>query len=233
MGRCATLPSAVPALPDAGNVVRLDFGHTRSADPHLGNRTFWKFSGSGPSISNMNDLAGFAEGFWSSYLKGLAPADVSLVEIVATDLTSPTASRGQWSGSVAGTRSGGSLTINDCTLLNFEILRRYRGGKPRIYAPWGTATDLANDSTFNSTFITAVETGWADFRGGFIGQGFGSCAITEQVNVSYYEGFASVENPVTKRYRNIPTPRTTPQIDQVAAFTCNPFVGSQRRRIRA
>lgn len=223
----------MPALPDAGNVVRLDFKHSEGVDLALGNRTFWKFSGSGPSISNMNDLAGFAEGFWSSYLKPLAPNEVNLIEIVATDLTSPMASRGQWNGSVAGTRGSGSLPINDVVLLNFEVLRRYRGGKPRIYAPWGTSADLATDATWNTTMIGDVNAGWTSFRGGFIGQGFGSCAITEQVNVSYYEGFDSVQNPVTKRWRNIPTPRTTPQIDVIPAFSCNPFVGSQRRRIRA
>lgn len=223
----------MPALPDAGNVVRLDFHHTEGADPALSNRTFWKFSGSGPSISNMNDLAGFAEGFWSSYLKPLAPDSITLVGITTTDLTAPTASRGQWTGAVAGTRGSAILTINDVALLNFEVLRRYRGGKPRMYAPWGVEGDLLTDATWTSAFVTAVETGWTDFRGGFIGQGFGSCAITEQVNVSYYEGFASVQNPVTMRWRNIPTLRSTPQIDVIPAFSCNPFVGSQRRRIRA
>lgn len=221
------------ALPNAGNVVRLDFQHTESGDPLIDNRTFWSFSGASPSVSNMNDLAGFAEGFWVSDLKGLATSQTVLTGIVATDLTTNTASRGSWSGSEAGNRSGGPLPNEVVTLLNFEVLRRYRGGKPRMYAPWGTVGDLLNEREWDSTYIGDVNTAWASFAGSMIGQGFGSCAITAQVNVSYYEG---VNTPITLpsgRVKQSSKVRSATQVDIVSGHSCNQYLGSQRRRTRA
>lgn len=223
----------MPTPPSVSKVVRIDMAHSWDGDPHLANRSFWTYTGSDPTVPNMNDLAGFFEGFWASYLAPLASSTIHLIEIVATDLTSPTASRGIWTGSTAGSRSGFPMSINDCVVLNFGISRRYRGGKPRIYGPWGCIADLDTSQIWGSSFVSAVESGWTSLHGSAVGQGFGSCAITSQVNVSLYEGFVAAENPVTKRYRNIPTYRDTAVTDTIDTFVCSPFVGSQRRRVRA
>lgn len=223
----------MPAPPNVEKVIRIDMKHSEQGDPSLGNRTFWTYSGSDPSIPNMNDLAGFVEGFWASYIAPLANTVTHLTEVICTDLTSPTSSRGDWTGSTVGTRSGTWLSINDVALLNFGISRRYRGGKPRIYGPWGVGADLQTVQTWTSAFIADVNAAWTSFHGSLVGQGFGSCAITGQVNVSFYSGFIAAENPVTGRYRNIPTYRAAAVVDAIDTFVCSEFVGSQRRRVRA
>lgn len=223
----------MPALPDVPGVLRIDFKHSETGDPSLGNRVFFKYSGGAPSPSDLNSLAGDFPSDWGSTLANLAGVAVTLDEVVITDLTSPSASRGTWTGSQAGTRAGTGLSRNDCALLNFVIPRRYRGGKPRIYAPWGVAADLATLATWSGSFITAVHSEWTNWVALFQGHSVGTTVIGAQVNVSYYEGFASVQNPVTKRWRNIPTPRTEAAIDVIGSFALNPILGSQRRRLRA
>lgn len=223
----------MPAPPNVSKVVRVDMAHSWSGDPHLSSRSFWTYTGSDPTVPNMNDLAGFFEGFWASYIAPLCNTLIHLTEIVTTDLTSPTSSRGVWTGSTAGSRSGSAMSINDCAVLNFGISRRYRGGKPRMYGPWGVDGDLNTSQTWTSGFIGDVESGWTSLHGSAVGQGFGSCAITSQVNVSFYSGFVAAENPVTGRYRNIPTYRAAAVTDTIDTFVCSPYIGSQRRRVRA
>jgi len=64
----------------------------------------------------------------------------------------------------------------------------------------------------------------------------GGTSVSQLVNVSYYGQliaglpFTSVQNPITKRWRNVPNVRTTPIVDPVLGWTANVKVGTQRRR---
>lgn len=223
----------MPALPDVPNVIRLDLIHSEAGDPGLGNRSFWRYTGGAPSITDLDTFCTGAAAAWNTNIAPLSATAVVLKEIVATDLTSPTGSRGTWTGTHAGTRSGDGLPMDACLLLNFTIDRRYRGGKPRTYNPWGTSTDLATERTWETTFLTDVTTGWGTFAGDIGAAVIGPASIDAQVNVSYYKGFLPVQNPVTLRWRNIPTARAAALVDVIASFSPNPLVGSQRRRIRA
>lgn len=223
----------MPALPDAPQVYRVDFHHLESGDPSLANRSFWKFSGSGASVSDMDTFATYVSTSWGSALKSLANDSVELKEVVCTDLTSATSSRGSWTGTIAGTRGSDLLPDGVCTLLNFSVSRRYRGGKPRMYPPWGNDSDLASGSAWSSGFIGDVNAGWAAFTALMIGHDIGATSITEQVNVSYYAG---VEPPITLpsgRVKQANAPRTATEVDQIVSYACNPIPGSQRRRYRA
>ncbi len=52
-----------------------------------------------------------------------------------------------------------------------------------------------------------------------------------QVNVSYYEGFKVVTDPLTGRSRNVSQLRPEgPAVDRITSFSINPKLGSQRRR---
>lgn len=223
----------MPGLPDVPQVLRLDIKHTEGADPSLGNRTFWKYSGGAITNAQANDLAAATAGAWSTHLASLCIPAVALNEVVITDLTTTSSARGIWTGSTVGTRSGAELPINDVALLNFTLNRRYRGGKPRTYNPWGAQPDLTSSQKWGSSFITECETKWAAFVAEWQAFSEGSMVIGSQANVSYYSGFASVQNPVTKRWSNIPTPRVAPVVDVIVTTTLNPIVGSQRRRLRA
>ncbi|MGO9750265.1 MAG: hypothetical protein ACLP8S_05560 [Solirubrobacteraceae bacterium] len=52
-----------------------------------------------------------------------------------------------------------------------------------------------------------------------------------QVNVSYYEGFQVVTDPLTGRSRNVSQLRSEgPVVDRITGFSINPKLGSQRGR---
>lgn len=223
----------MPALPDVPQVIRIDLQHSEDADPLLDNRTFWRYTGGAPADADLDSLASSLAGGWASILAPLAPTSVKLDGIVCTDLTSPTSARGSWTGSHFGTRSGTRPFINTCALLNFQIGRRYRGGKPRTYNPWGTDTDLATSQEWATEFVTEVNTDWTTWASEITGSSAGPATLGAQCNVSYYHGFASVQNPVTLRWRNIPTPRSTAVTDNITGHSCNQLVASQRRRVRA
>lgn len=223
----------MPPLPNVPQTVRIDLTHTEAGDPGLSNRTFFRYSGTAPSATDLNTMANDLAALWPTALGVLVGTDIALIGITITDLTSPTANRGIWTGSHDGSRSGNPVGINTCALLNFTINRRYRGGKPRTYNPWGTETDLDTPQTWASAFIAAAHAGWTTWVNAINGLASGGTILGDQVNVSYYEDFASYQNPVTKRWKNVPTPRTTAVTDTVTGYALNPRLGSQRRRVRA
>lgn len=221
------------ALANVPEVIRVDFHHTEGPDPGLQNRTFWNYSSNAPSIADLNQLATDIAGFWNVDFTGLAHPDVALKEIVCTDLTSPTAARGTWTGNQVGGRTGAALPDNCCTLLNFQIARRYRGGKPRIYAPWGTVTDLLDPDHWTSAFVALVNNQWASFAGNMNGHIVGATQLHSQQSVSYYSGLNLP--PVTLpsgRVKNSSKARATTTPDPITSHSCNPIIGSQRRRLR-
>jgi hypothetical protein len=120
-----------------------------------------------------------------------------------------------------------------CVLVNFLITRRYRGGKPRWYLPWGGGGDLTSRQEWTAGFITNVTSAISAIRTGFIGASSGSTSVSNQVNVSYYSGFTAVENPITHRWRNVPTLRATPAVGVIESYSVAGLVSSQRRRNRS
>lgn len=222
----------MPALPSVPGVVRIDLTYTRGGDPHLTNRTFWRYTGGAPSNSDMDALATDLAGLWSAAFAGLCSTDVTFTNVKCTDLSSPSGGQGSAAVSHDGTRGGATLSVNDCVVINFQIARRYRGGKPKTFNPFGVSTDMVNDRTWGSIFLIEVNEAWALWQSDIGGAVVGTTTMGAQCNVSYYHGFASVQNPVTLRWRNIPTPRTAPDVDTIASFSANAIIGSQRRRLR-
>lgn len=224
----------MPALPPAPSVIDIALDFALTATLKGSSRFYMLYTGGPPNGAQLNTLATDVSTTWSSDLNSLMTNEFELTQIVCTDLSSPSAARGEWTGSIAGGNSShAAVTLDTATLLNFQIARRYRGGKPKMFLPIGTIGDISGDppNTWGSTFIEAVDTGWGSFQTALKALTGIGMTLTNQVNVSYYSGFASVQNPVTKRWRNIPTPRTgSAQIDAITNFTCNPTMSQQRRR---
>lgn len=165
-------------------------------------------------------------------LAGLMSEDFNLVGVTITDLTSETSAEGAWTGSIAGANAAHDMPLDISLLQNFTIARRFRGGKCRTYWPFGTPGNLnSDDVTWTSAFLATSATAWSNFYTAV--QAFSGIGITglTHVNVSYYKGFASVQNPVTKRWRNIPTPVAGPITpDLIIGNSFRPEVSQQRRR---
>ena len=203
---------------------------TYSGDLDVLVRHFYSFTG-GP-LTNAQAVT-YATSFGENYnanCLALAHPDVVLTETTVTDLTNASAGTGVFASTYTGTASGTPLAAGTATLINGLISRRYRGGKPRQYWPFGTSSSLDGATAWSSAFLSALASHYDPFLAANLGESTGSTAVVAQVNVSYYEGFASVQNPVTLRWRNINKPRATPLVDAYNGYAFNVKPASQRRR---
>lgn len=214
-------------------MLRLQLKHTYANDLDVLSRLYLAYTGTAPTSANLNTMATTVGTAWGTNLKALAPNEITLTEVIITDLTTTSSGVGVAATSVVGTRGTAYIAAGSALLFNFLVDRRYRGGKPRMYAPFGISTDLSTAQLWSSTFRTACVTGLTNFRTAVIAAAPSGTTITAQVNVSYYLGFTSVQNPVTLRWKNIPTARTTPVVDTVTGIQANPSPASQRRRNRS
>jgi hypothetical protein len=162
----------------------------------------------------------------------LAGNTVGMDSCMVTDLTTPAS--GQGSGGSAWVGSGGTalLAPGTAALVNHQISRRYRGGKPRTYLPLGVSSDVNTSGLWTTAFVAAVEAAYGVYVVDCLGSGIG-CSLDKFVNVSYYEPpNVVITNPVTGRVRNQSTRRATPLIDVINSDTVAQKIASQRRRNR-
>lgn len=221
----------MPPLPDVPAVIRADMQWQDAADINVSTRSFWAYSGGPPTSSDCIALAADLYTLVAAH-NALWDTETFLSGVKVTDLSSSSGGVGEHAASTVGTISF-AFSAATCALINFVITRRYRGGKPRWYLPWGGGGSLTTKQEWTPTFISDVEAAVAAIRTGFIGSTSGSTAISNQSNVSYYSGFTAVENPITHRWRNVPNLRTTPVVSVIESFSMNGLVSSQRRRNRS
>jgi hypothetical protein len=220
----------VPELPPVATTIKLQFIHSIDGLANAFVHAYYRYSGSAPTTTDLGNLCGAVGGIWVSNCAPVTPAQTVLTQVTAVDLSAPTAAEGSSIFSHPGTLTGSPLTANDCALINLHIARRYRGGKPRQYWPFGVFGSLANPQTWTSAFQTAVTNAINGQHAGISGLTWPGGNITNAVSVSYYKGFTVHTDPVTGRAKNTPNLRPTPIVDQVSSFSCNIRVGTQRRR---
>ena len=220
----------MPALPDVANVLKIGVHWIVGGDSQAYDRVYLGYNGSAPTDANCATIAQDINTAAVSHLIPLVFSGTDLTSIDVTDLTSPTSGSGEYAASTAGTRSGAVLPENATTLQNSQIQRRYRGGKPRTYWPFGTDSDLSSPQVWSGSAITAFEAGLAAFYTACAAISVGGCSVGAQVNVSYYKGFTAVVNPITGRTRDVPNVRSAAVIDTISAISVNEHVASQRRR---
>jgi hypothetical protein len=218
----------MPALPVVPNVLRADLHWSISSDVNARTSLFFEYSGTAPDGSACLSLAttiATAMGGWGEYWD----VDTTLLGCTVTDLSSVTGGVATHDVSVAGTRPN-PMSGATAVLVNYQISRRYRGGKPRSYLPWGDSGDIGNRQTWNATRVGLWGTALAEFFDTVIGSTAGGTTITQHVNVSYYSGFTVVTSPTTGRARNVPTLRSSPLVNTVSSFAVSAKIANQRRR---
>jgi hypothetical protein len=115
--------------------------------------------------------------------------------------------------------------------MNFKVGRRYRGGKPRIYLPWGSASDQATLNQWTSGFISSAATAWTNFITAIAAAPWSGASGLKQVNVSFYSGFTNETGP-SGRARAVSTPRAgSAVVDDIIAHSLNTIYGVQRSRL--
>lgn len=222
----------MPALPAVPQVLRVDHGFTLSEDTHAKVHMFFRYTGTPPSNADLVTVANFLKTSWSAagFQHNMTPEKL-LETITITDLTSSTSSVGTDSASaIDGVSTGHVLPADVAALTSWEIARRFRGGHPRAYWPFGTSEDLADDQTWNNGFLTTVVGRFNTYLGDIVTATWAGGGIHQQVSVSFYEGF-TVHTGTTGRARNVSTVRLVPVVDNVVSFILRAGLASQRKRL--
>jgi hypothetical protein len=219
----------MPPLAAVPKVVKFAFHHTFQEDTDVVNDIFLQYSGVMSGVDLLTVLT-TVSGAWDANVMNHLSNSLVHIESHATDLsssTSPTAD-------IASTTAGGdtthpSLAANSAIVVSQHIARRYRGGHPRKYLAGMHSNMLQDVQTLNASFITAMSTGWTAFEAACTAAPPAAVGTLTHVSVSYFSGFTNHTYP-SGRVRPIPTPRGTPLVDPIIAFTVKPHIGSQRRR---
>lgn len=222
----------MPALPDYPNVLKVEVLWTVGADVDVSSRTHFTYSGTAPSSTTCAAIALAIYNLTVTDLVPLIANENAFRGISVTDLTSPTSGYGEYLEPTPGTRgSGDSLPAEVCALWNMQMLRRYRGGKPRVYWPFGIGSDILSPSAWESSSVTAFEVGLNNWFAAIQEIVSSGTTLVALCSVSYYEGFTTVLNPITGRTRDVPKVRSVAIApDIITDVFINPKPGAQRRR---
>lgn len=158
-------------------------------------------------------------------------SDLAIAECLAMDLSSSSGNIGLSTPSIIGTRTPGGIDASMCVVSSFKINRRYRGGKPRAYWPFGDSGELASRVAWSAAFVASVENDLNVFFAAISNKTHGALIVGSHIAISFFQGFTVVTNPKTGRAENVPTPRATPLIDPVVGITTSTKPGNQRRRL--
>jgi len=219
----------MPALPSVPGVAKIILRHTIGDDTTAAARFFMRYGAgwTGPLAVLAADAIALA---WNAHLAARTVNTTNLHEVDVEDLASPSSPVGSASVVHPGTIAPASETPNSaCFRIDFQIGRRYRGGKPCIYCPSPDLNELTGGRTFQPAGLAANEAAWNAFIAAVVAGTAGNLILSDQVNVSYYEGFTP-HTGTTGRVRNVPNRRGTPLVDDVIAAIGNPTLASQRRR---
>jgi hypothetical protein len=221
----------MPPLPSVPQVIFAKFGYFFGLDQG-GWGVHFKYTGGAPQNSDLTTAAAALAAAWSGIWAAHTHPQTVLRAISLQDLTSPASAFGVWDGSHPGTAAGIALPGSTPVLVNHNIQRRYRGGKPKCFIPAGTASDLNNAQEWTGLAVTNFQTAFDAWKGQLASTSYGPAVFSNLVAVSYYQGFTAVENPVTGRWRNVPKLRAGgPLVDVVTSSVVNPRLGAQRRRL--
>jgi hypothetical protein len=220
----------MPALPSPGKVIRLDYHFTVGSDVAAKCRTFYSYTGVPPGSGVLNPFASTVLTDAATRFAPLMTSDRILTSLVATDLSSSTGDVGVATTATAGTRSGGSLPADICTLQSLEIARRFRGGHPRIYWPFGADLDLLDPQHWNVAWPGIVKGQLDGLDGDTEAAVWAGGGVLDNVSVSFYSGF-TVHTGVTGRARNVSTPRFVPLVDPIVSTIVRQGVATQRKRL--
>lgn len=207
----------MPALPVVPQVCKLNISGTYHDSTWL-NIYHVHYSGSAPSASDiLNYLTGIVSPVDTAYAAEMS-ADCQGTLFEMWDLTTDTGAFNSKVVTIDGVRAGDFNPSNVCMVASQEIARRYRGGHPRKYLPWGTSGTMASGSTrdWDAGFVADCQSKFDTMCAAIVGITEGATTWDQLVNVSY----------VTAGAR-----RSTAQVDPITAQIVRTRICSQRRRL--
>jgi len=220
----------MPALPSVNKVLKVQYKFRIGEDLGAMCHEFWSYTGSGPSVADADTFASNISGSYNTWMCPFMSTDKQLIEVIVTDLTSPTAAVGSDATGHDGTLAGNELPASASALVSREVARRYRGGHPRTYLPLGVQADLADAQTWDPTPLAAWQSAWGSHVDQVETGPPATIGAVAPVNVSYYQGFTPHAG-TTGRYRNVATARAIPIVDAIESFLFRQGVAQIRRRL--
>lgn len=217
-----------PPLPESPVLkVRLDL---TNGDSFLaGNRFYIGYAGSAPTPGNCTTIAAGVEAAWVANIAPLTHNDWALTEVDVLDITTLTGSSGQWTGTESGGLGDSLLPASAAVNVEFDIARRYRGGKPRIFFCPPGGGQMLDAGHWTSATVTAWNTGVTAFFAAIAALDVGTVGALNHVNLSFYKGFTNITNS-SGRTRAVPTYRDSALVEAVESYSTKAEIGSQRRR---
>jgi hypothetical protein len=215
--------------PDVANVIRTDLLFNYGG-PGGGFHLFHKFGTSDGALATYTGWCNWVNTTFENDMAAQVVSGVNLSTIKVTDLTTRTSITTSVAGTATGAKVGIQPPDNACALVNYKINRRYRGGQPRSYMPGGVAQDVSSGNKWASTMLGQYQTAVQAYFAGLLNY-TGNLSSLVHVNVSYYSDSTWVGTPPGP-YKQVPTFRGTPQIDNIVNVIPSATIGSQRRRLR-
>jgi len=219
----------VPALPNVPKCIRIVFTQALQEDANVQDRIYYTYTGTAPTGADLTSFCTTVANNWNAHVSPLQNTNITLTQVAAEDLTSPTSAVAAQAVSHPGTRAGATLTAAVCVVVKHVIARRYRGGHPRTYLWGGSETDIFDVQSWKPAFVSEVQIAWAAFDAANVTGGWPGAGTITPVNVSFFSGFTNVTFP-SGRTRPVPSRRAVPLIDAITGVGVNPHIGSQRRR---
>lgn len=167
----------------------------------------------GAALDTLEGLATTIGDYWGANVMPLISDTVTLSGCTCADWTSADGLTGIVDLSIAGSLSGGKLTDQVATLLNYQTNLRYRGGRGRMYLPQPDDTKILTGDSWTTSFVGDIEAAMAGVMGEVNDQTISGSALTYSL---YHRGTAKVPQGV----------------ETVLAILCSPTPGTQRRRVR-
>jgi hypothetical protein len=217
-----------PPLPETP-CIRARLIYNQESAKTAGNRLYFSYAGSAPAAADCTTLATDIAAAWSTHMASITYDGNSLNEVDVQDIATDSGAFGTWDGDDSGTRSGAFVPDNCAFNVEFDLSRRYRGGKPRVFLPAGVQGDLLDQSKWSVTFQGLVETAWSAFIAEIEALSVGAVGALAHVNISYYKGFTNFTQP-SGREKAVSKYRDTALVDTVVGYSYKQVVGSQRRR---
>lgn len=204
-------------LPPVPNCIKASINWQLDVNLGAMSNLHFLYTGGHPSGSDCAGLAADIQAAAVTEFKPLIPSIVKLGLVTVTDIDSTSGAQGTGGSITAGTRTGSSNDAASSVVMQHNIARRYRGGKPRSYAPFGVNADYNTMGTWQPTFLNTCASNWNAFITTCLAASVGTTVLAQYVNVSYFSGKAL---------------RPTPHTDPIVTTTARTRVGSQRRRLK-
>jgi len=218
----------VPTLPPGQTLrIRLDYIISEALG---GSRFYVTFTGTRPSGATCNLIATAVSTAWADWIKPMVGDANALKGVDVLDITDAMGAFGVDSTEVIGSRAGETVPNQVAANTEFDIGRRYRGGKPRIFWPAGVYADEIDDAHWTGAFVTAMNAATVGFFGAVEAISEAGTILSQHINLSFYYRFDNVTNS-SGRTRAAPRYRVgTCVADPVTGYATKTVLGSQRRR---